>query len=210
MDSARSGDSLGDGTSRPAGRMDATKGSKELTTSKETAKSAKGRLAVTPGSVNFEGIVAGTVYSMLVRIQNVSKQSCRVRINPAASSKFKVTLPKGGAIAPGLEVVADVEFNCTEDVVRYVTSSPTLFSRSDGAPLAATMPLHVVNCACCYARASVIHNVLVRVQYCHPRCRPCCRLARAQPGVTCKISSQRLVGHPPLPPACPALFAGGP
>ena len=129
MDSSRSGYSSGEPGAGAAGRTESSKAGKELSTSKEPSKSAKGRLSVTPGSVNFDGIVAGTVYSMLVRIQNVSKQSCRVRINPPASSKFKVTLPKGGAIAPGLEVIADVEFNCTEDSVRCTT----LMCRSVGS-----------------------------------------------------------------------------
>jgi hypothetical protein len=118
MASALSARSSESGGGAAAGVSAAIKAGRELTTSTEPARSANGRLCVTPASVNFDGIVVGTTYSMLVRIQNISKQSCRVRVSPPASSKFKVTLPKGGAIAPGLEVVADVEFTCTEDLVR--------------------------------------------------------------------------------------------
>jgi hypothetical protein len=84
----------------------------------EPRRSSKGRLSVLPSTVHFDGVAPGTVYSMKLRIQNVSKQSCRVRINQPKTARFKVTFPKGAAVAPGLEVVADVEFVCSEDLVR--------------------------------------------------------------------------------------------
>ncbi len=122
------------------------KATKDLSTSQEPARSGSGRLLVTPGCVNFQGVVAGTTYAMAVRIQNVSKASCRVRVNTPASSKFKVTLPKGGAIAPGLEVIADVEFTCTDGAVRawwepFAPPPPTLSVATHEGPVCARGPV---------------------------------------------------------------------
>lgn len=91
-----------------------------------SAKSAAGLLCVSPPVVEFHGVTPGSVYGITVRIANVSKQSLRVRIQPPTSSRFKVNFEKGGAIAPGLEVTAEIEFKCDEAKVRrgtcYITS----------------------------------------------------------------------------------------
>lgn len=113
------GKGVGRGAGGPSGRKPSG-----ATTGLGPAKSTSGRLTVSPPSVEFHGIAAGSVYAINLRILNSSKQSTRVRIQPPKSSRFRVNFDKGAAVAPGLEVIAEVEFVCDEALVR--TTIPIL------------------------------------------------------------------------------------
>lgn len=83
------------------------------------AKSVNGWLSVFPATVEFNGIAAGSVYALNIRIMNTSKSSLRVRVQPPKQPSFRVNFPKGTGVAPGLELLAEVQFVC--DVAQVLT-----------------------------------------------------------------------------------------
>ena len=77
-----------------------------------------GDIRVYPPAVEFQGIEAGTLYCIVLCIQNASQISRRIRIIPPANPAFRVKFNPGKAVAPGIDVRAEVEF-LSNDVVDY-------------------------------------------------------------------------------------------
>lgn len=67
-------------------------------------------LSVNPPEVVFKGIEPNVLYVFRLEVQNISKESRRIRLAPPKTSAFTVNYEPAGAIAPGLVVHADIEF----------------------------------------------------------------------------------------------------
>jgi len=72
--------------------------------------SAAAPLLVQPASVEFTGVRPGLLYLLNISIRNRSSTMCRMRIRPPATPYFKLNYTPTGALAPGLDIRAEVEF----------------------------------------------------------------------------------------------------
>lgn len=71
-------------------------------------------LRVYPPVVEFHGVEVGTVYSIVVSLQNSGQRSRRLKLVAPESSAFTLNWTPVGTVAPGLDVKAEVEFKATE------------------------------------------------------------------------------------------------
>jgi hypothetical protein len=69
-----------------------------------------GGLSVYPPQVEFHAVQPGVLYVMTISIQNTDTHARRIRFIPPASTVFEVKHLPLPAIAPGLDVRAEVEF----------------------------------------------------------------------------------------------------
>ena len=75
-----------------------------------------GAIRVYPPSVEFHGVEAGTLYCIVICIQNASQISRRVRVIPPSNPAFRVKFNPSTAVAPGIDVRAEVEFLAETEV----------------------------------------------------------------------------------------------
>ncbi|KAJ8600753.1 hypothetical protein CTAYLR_003950 [Chrysophaeum taylorii] len=74
------------------------------------------RSAVEPAGVVFETVLPGLVYIQTISIRNTARESKRVRIEPPApKGPFVLVYQPGKALAPGLDVLAEVHFHLPDD-----------------------------------------------------------------------------------------------
>lgn len=71
-------------------------------------------LRVFPQRVNFENVEPNTLYVLTLLIQNIAAKAERIRFRHPRSNYFTINYTATGAVAPGLEVRAEVEF-CIPD-----------------------------------------------------------------------------------------------
>jgi len=76
----------------------------------EHSLSGDGPVKVFPPQIEFHDAEPNTLYVMTVFIQNVTKQAARIRFRNPKSDFFTLNYLPTAAIAPGLEVRAEVEF----------------------------------------------------------------------------------------------------
>jgi len=75
-----------------------------------------GSIRVYPPAVEFKGIEAGTLYCIVLCIQNASQISRRIRIIPPKNPAFRVKFNPSRAVAPGIDVRAEIEFLADREV----------------------------------------------------------------------------------------------
>jgi hypothetical protein len=72
-----------------------------------------------PSKVEFQDVVPGVTYVLYVTVKNTSTTVKRVRFTqPTRGGPFRLLDVPSTGIAPGLDAVAEIEFNCTEKKVR--------------------------------------------------------------------------------------------
>lgn len=74
-----------------------------------TDKRDEGELQVDPKEIRFESVEAGVLYIMTFSIRNNTKVAQRIRIQPPHSGYFALNYIPSGAVAPGLDIRAEIE-----------------------------------------------------------------------------------------------------
>lgn len=99
-----------------------------------------GAIRVYPPAVEFRGVEPGTLYCIVICIQNASQFSRRIRLEQPANASFRVNFSPGGRVAPGIDVRAEVEFKA--DAARDQSDTLVIMSEGDRVevPLRAFAP----------------------------------------------------------------------
>lgn len=79
-------------------------------------------------SVRFESILPGSRYVTSFALRNTTDTSQRIRIKPPKSSYFTLNYIPGGAVAPGLEVHAEIECLIPSDAADFIFTETIIAS----------------------------------------------------------------------------------
>lgn len=83
--------------------------------------SSKNAIKVEPSEIiKFESIRPGTVYVKSFVLRNTTETAQRIRIQPPKRSFFALKYLPGTAIAPGLEVHAEIECQIPHDATDFI------------------------------------------------------------------------------------------
>mmetsp|Transcript_101940 Transcript_101940/g.199920 ORF Transcript_101940/g.199920 Transcript_101940/m.199920 type:complete len:425 (+) Transcript_101940:52-1326(+) len=75
----------------------------------------EGELQVDPKEIRFESVDAGVLYIMTFSVRNNTKVAQRIRIQPPHSGYFALNYIPSGAVAPGLDIRAEIECQLPTD-----------------------------------------------------------------------------------------------
>lgn len=85
-------------------------------------------LRIEPSEVIFDHVEAGVRYVMNISVRNITKSAQRIRFSSPKTAVFSINYIPAGAVAPGLDVVAEIECQLDDNSENYVFTDTVIVS----------------------------------------------------------------------------------
>jgi hypothetical protein len=85
-------------------------------------------LRIDPPEVTFDKVEVGVRYVMNISVRNITKSAQRIRFSAPKTSAFSINYIPAGAVAPGLDVVAEIECQLDDNSENFVFTDSVVVS----------------------------------------------------------------------------------